>query len=494
MQPKPRPNKSRQGQPSRTHAPAESRLAPFARHPAAYLAASILVLVPCYWQSRVQAGDLGSHIYNAWLVQLIARGQAPGLRVAGQSTNILFDWLLSALFEVCGAAAAQRIAVSVAVLVFFWGAFVFAAARAGRPPWGIAPALAMLSYGWIFHMGFFNFYLSLGLCFWAIALAWDAPPRGWLMAVPLVALAYVAHALPVVWTAGVLVYAWAWRRLRRRARLYLLGAGLAALVLIHAAIVLSFKNLWFTQQIWFITGADQLWVFGGKYQWAVYALLAVWIWMAVYRSRGSPDVGALPPVAILTAAAIFLIPYTIWLPQYQHQLAYVSQRLSLPLAVAICAILAGAPPGRWQITGIAAVALLFFGFLYTDERALNGFEDRLDHVVAELPPGQRVVLSIGLPGSQVAALAHMIDRACIGRCWSYGNYEPSSAAFRVRIADGTSIVAATDADCELLESGAYAVKPGDPPLTQILTDGAGQLLVRQPPPGRPLGTSLWHAM
>jgi hypothetical protein len=494
VQPRLRPKKSRPGQSSRRHAPAESRLAPFARHPAAYLAATILVLVPCYWQSRVQAGDLGSHIYNAWLVQLIARGQAPGLRLAGQSTNILFDWLLSALLEVCGAAAAQRIAVSVAVLVFFWGAFVFAAARVGRPPWGIAPALAMLSYGWIFHMGFFNFYLSLGLCFWAMALAWDAPPRGWLMAVPLVALAYVAHALPVVWTAGVLAYAWVSGRLRSRARLFLLGTGLAALVLIHAAIVLSFKTLWFTQQIRFVTGADQLWVFGGKYQLAVYALLAVWIWMAVCRSRGSPAVGALLPVAILTAAAIFLIPYAIWLPQYQHQLAYVSQRLSLPLAIAICAILAGAPLRSWQITAIAAVALLFFGFLYTDERTLNDFEDRLDDVVAELPTGQRVVLSISLPDSQVPALMHTIDRACVGRCWSYANYEPSSGQFRIRVAGKTSIVAATDADSGVMQSGTYVVKPGEPPLTQILTDGAGQLSVRQPPPGRPLGLTLWHAM
>ena len=225
----------------------------------------------------------------------------------------------------------------------------------------------MLTYGLDLPHGLFQFLSSLGLCFWAMALAWDAPPRGWLMAVPLVALAYVAHALPVVWTAGVLAYAWVWGRLRSRARLYLLGTGLAALVLIHATIVLSFKTLWFTQQIRFVTGADQLWVFGGKYQLAVYALLAVWTWMAVRRSRGSPAVGALLPVAILTAAAIFLIPYAIWLPQYQHQLAYVSQRLSLPLAIAICAILAGAPPRSWQITAIAAVALLFFGFLYTDE-------------------------------------------------------------------------------------------------------------------------------
>ena len=33
-------------------------------------------------------------------------------------------------------------------------------------------------------------------------------------------------------------------------------------------------------------------------------------------------------------------------------------------------------------------------------------------------------------------IQHMIDRACIGYCFSYGNYEPSSGVFRVRAAPG----------------------------------------------------------
>ena len=40
-----------------------------------YVLASILMLVPVYWQPRVQAGDLSSHIYNAWLTQLIETGR-----------------------------------------------------------------------------------------------------------------------------------------------------------------------------------------------------------------------------------------------------------------------------------------------------------------------------------------------------------------------------------------------------------------------------------
>ena len=32
--------------------------------------------------------------------------------------------------------------------------------------------IAMLAYGWVFHMGFMNFYLATGLSFWAFALLW----------------------------------------------------------------------------------------------------------------------------------------------------------------------------------------------------------------------------------------------------------------------------------------------------------------------------------
>src|SRR5438093_10769106 len=101
------------------------KAAEFGRKPWAFVVASALVLIPCFWQSRIQAGDLSSHIYNAWLAQLIAAGQAPGLVIARQTTNVLFDLILSGLFAAFGSEAAQRIAAGLSVLVFAWGAFAF---------------------------------------------------------------------------------------------------------------------------------------------------------------------------------------------------------------------------------------------------------------------------------------------------------------------------------------------------------------------------------
>src|SRR5579872_2379334 len=139
-----------------------------------YVLVSIVLLAPCYWQPRVQAGDLSSHIYNAWLAQLIESGRVQGWVIVSQTTNILFDLMLSGLFKAFGAEPAQRISVSIAVLVFLWGAFAFVCAVSRNRSWHLLPCIAMLAYGWVYHMGFFNFYLSLGLCFWTLALLWES--------------------------------------------------------------------------------------------------------------------------------------------------------------------------------------------------------------------------------------------------------------------------------------------------------------------------------
>src|ERR1700685_1412469 len=93
---------------------------------------SVAVLIPCLWHRRIAAGDLGSHVYNAWLAQLIHQGTAPGLSIAHPWTNVLFDYQLSAVAPLLGWTAAQIIAAGLAVLIFFWGGFALAFAASGR--------------------------------------------------------------------------------------------------------------------------------------------------------------------------------------------------------------------------------------------------------------------------------------------------------------------------------------------------------------------------
>src|SRR5215472_4061166 len=140
-----------------------------------WLAAAIALglLVPCLWQPHIQAGDLSSHVYNAWLAGQIERGAVPGLLVTHPVTNVLSDWALTKFLYALGPAWAERIVAAAAVEIFFWGAFCLAAQAAGKRPWAIAPALAMLAYGLIFQIGFLNFYLATGLSFWIVALLWN---------------------------------------------------------------------------------------------------------------------------------------------------------------------------------------------------------------------------------------------------------------------------------------------------------------------------------
>jgi len=170
------------------------------------LAISVAVLIPCFWHRRIEAGDLASHVYNAWLAQLIEKGQAPGLYFAKQWNNILFDVTLLRLASVVGFAAAEKIAISACVLIFFWGVFAFIAAVTERPPWFLTPALAMLAYGYSFSMGFINYYLSLGLACFALALLWRARGMDWVGGGIFALLTILAHPIGFLWLVGTLAY------------------------------------------------------------------------------------------------------------------------------------------------------------------------------------------------------------------------------------------------------------------------------------------------
>src|SRR5207302_10035002 len=96
---------------------------------------SAAVLVPCFWHRRIEAGDLASHVYNAWLAQLIEKGQAPGLYIAKQWNNVLFDVALLRTANLVGLAAAGKMVVSACGLVFSWGWFSFIRPATDHPPW-----------------------------------------------------------------------------------------------------------------------------------------------------------------------------------------------------------------------------------------------------------------------------------------------------------------------------------------------------------------------
>ena len=88
-------------------------------------------------------------------------------------------------------------------------------------------------------------------------------------------------------------------------------------------------------------------------------------------------------------------------------------------------------------------------------------------LVSTLPPNQRVMATILAPPGSRVLIQHIVDRACIGRCFSYGNYEPSTGLFRVRASPGNRYVL-SDYDLAVdTENGEYTVQPEDLPAYQV---------------------------
>lgn len=453
------------------------------------IAVSLLLLVPCYWQSRIQAGDLSSHLYNAWLATLIDAGEAPGLSLAPQFSNVLFDGMLQRLLAWFGAAAAERIAVSLAVLVFFWGAFALLRRIAGRTCWILAPCLVLFAYGWVFHMGFFNYYLAFGISCFLLAALWPGGRAAWLLAPLLAGLGWLAHPLPVACALAIAAYVHLARRLSPRAQAGLLLAAAAVIVALPFVLALRLQTSWSWRFLLFATGADQLVIFD-RASWFLAGLLVL-AW-TVARWQQSPAWGKLPgiawQVALLCALAAAVAPYSVGgVTGVAAHLTMIPMRLSLFPGLFILGALATAPLRRWLGFALAGLALVHLGLVYAETRELNRVEDRIGELVQAIPPGSRVLAflppdiaplppgwlgrAIRLFPDRRASPVHLIDRACIARCFHYANYEPASGQFRIRALPGNPFVTSSYPAALRMEMGLYQVTDADLPLTQIFRCG-----------------------
>jgi hypothetical protein len=433
-----------------------------------------LLLIPCFWHPRIEAGDLASHTYNAWLAQLIAQGRAPGLATVWVWQNVLFDLILSGIAKIVPLLVAEKIAVSIAVLVFFWGSFALATAASGRAPWFLTPCLAMFTYGWTFEMGFLNYYLSLGLAFFAIAIFWRGRGRERWIVAAIAPAVLLAHAMGLVWMLGALPYIWIAERVKTKHQYFLLLSAIAFLGMVHFLLYRYFIADPETNPRYFYFGADQLMVFAERY-WIIASgfllLFVLYLFVDWRESRGEPGHRVhywLPfQLWVVSVAAVILMPDGIHLPHYSAALALVTERLTLISSVMLCCILAVMRPRRIHLAGFGILAAIFFAMLFHDTAKLNRMESRVEQLVATLPPGQRVLATIFPPSDSRVVIHHIVDRACIGHCFSYENYEAPSRAFRIRVLAGNPEVVADATDSAEMQNGTYTVRREDLPAYEI---------------------------
>jgi len=459
----------------RPAAPALASAARFLKdYPVRILATSAAVLTPCFWHRHIEAGDLASHTYNAWLAELIGRGQAPGLHLARQWNNILFDVTLSSLGNLVGLRVAEKVTVATAVLIFFWGAFALISAAARRPSWFVLPCLAIFAYGWTFEMGFLNFYLALGLSFFGLALLWRG--HGWERALvaALAPLTWMAHPLGMALLLGVGAYLVVSRIVPARFQAYMTAGAAMLLLASRFYITAHYPVRWSLTPAIFFNGADQLWLYGARYQiplFSLLALFAVFLLADLMSRRGTPGLLASYSLPLqlygLSLLAVWSLPSGIHLPQYPAPLNLLTERLTSICAVFACCLLGVMKPRKRHLLGLSVVAATFFVFLYQDTGKVDRMETDVERYVSTLPPGQRVASTIWtFLGSRVFIM-HIVDRACIGHAFSYSNYEPSTQQFRVRAAPGNPIVVANFATADTLQTGRYVVRPQDLPMAQI---------------------------
>jgi hypothetical protein len=444
---------------------------------------SAALVLPCFWQPIVSGADMQSHLYNAWLAELIRHGGMHGLWIGHQSTNILVDLLLPWLLRCFGASGAERIIATALVLVFFWGAFHFISAVRGQKAYWVAPWLAILSYGFVFQVGLLNYYLSCGIILWLFAITWRRR-LGWRMlwAAPLPVLAYLAHPLPVLWFLGIAFYCLLAQRMKARFQLLLFLGGVACLLLIRCYIVAHYLTVWVNYQLVLWTGADQALWHGSLFPLVAAGFLLFSAALLVSPENRWRTLASVPAQAFfLTAVAIAAIPSSIQSSALTAAASSISPRLSLLSGVLLLALLAQSTYRRWLFPAGLLTAAIFFGALYheTGREALE--EAQMEKLVGSLPAGARVVSYADITRMEAYGLRpmkrHLLSRACLGHCFDYMNYEPSASQFRIHAAPGNSIVLATLAEERSMIAGTYVVKASDSPLYALIRceTGSGQM-------------------
>jgi hypothetical protein len=446
------------------------------------LLVSAAILIPCFWQRHVQAGDLASHVYNAWLAQLAGEGKAPGVYTVWQAKNVLFDLMLLELGKIFGFAAAEKIAVSLCVLVFFWGVFTLISVATRKRPWLLVPGLAMLAYGYVFYMGFMNYYLSLGLACFGLAALWHGYRRGILLAVVLSPLVLLAHPLGFLWLAAAGAYRLLWPRMTGWQEWLPPAAAIGIGLVVRWVLARhpEFQADWPNAPFYKWNGADQFCVFRPATRYVTLAMIEFAVAATLLDLLlGRPEKGTskerrlFPEFYAVAFCLTSLLPENLRPDENAGWIGLLVTRLTLISAIFAFCWLGTLRPRRWHLFALSACAALHFTLVYRDTRLAGRMEENAESITRALPPGTRVIATVFEPRDYRVVALHVVDRACIGHCFLYSSYEPATKQFRLRSREGSPVVVASPEDSEDMQFGSYEVQDEDLPLKEIYQCDAG---------------------
>ena len=408
---------------------------------------SAAVLTPCFWHRNIAAGDLGSHVYNAWLAHLVERGQAPGLWLAQRWNNVLFDLLLDALGRFVSLhAAGENLRVARGLDFLLGSVRLRLCSHSAR---AVAP-LPLHRHVQL------RLFLPDGLS----EFLYFAGPRVFRNRN---FLAWTRLGAPHLRRAGAADYArasaWfrmAGRRLgiRRNSRSaspplpdFSAGRRWAWLFLPRTIIfgtTISFRRN--DRPFYFFNGTDQLLLFSSRYAIPEFALLIFIFWLRWARifsaAPGESFAGTNSRCRCSStsssASGWSSCPKAFAFPQQP------SVARALDRAPHLCLRRAALLPACGHCSranGTCSHAALspqsFSRSCIRISATINRMEAQAAQLVRTVRANSRILATIKppFPGSRIL-IQHIADRACIGHCFSYGNYEPGFAQFRVHATPG----------------------------------------------------------
>src|SRR5437762_3857092 len=176
-----------------------------------FLLLALLQLVPIWSVHYLPTTDGPSHLYNSWVMRELLSGHR-GLI----ADYFAIDWrphpnwigtaFMAALMTILPPLVAEKIFVSIIVLLFALGARMFAASAQS------AMIALLFTFNWLLQMGFYNHSLGVALFFITIALWWrrrDQPnSRTIAIIATLLIINYFANPMMVLLTIASIGLLW----------------------------------------------------------------------------------------------------------------------------------------------------------------------------------------------------------------------------------------------------------------------------------------------
>jgi hypothetical protein len=334
----------------------------------------------------------------------------------------------------------------------------------------------MLAYGYVFYMGFMNYYLSLGLACFGLAALWHGERRGILIAVVLAPLVLLAHPLGFLWLIAAGAYRLLWPRMKGWEEWLPPVAAIGIGLVVRSVLARhpEFQPDWPDPPFFQWNGVDQFWVFRPTTRYVMLAMIAFVAAATLLdllpwqREKGNGKERRLFPESYAVAFCLTsLLPENLRPDESAGWIGLLVTRLTLIGAIFIFCWLGTLRPRKWHFLALAACAAVYFTFVYRDTRLANQLEENAEKVTRELPQRTRVLATIFEPPDYRMVTLHVVDRACVGHCFLYSNYEPATKQFRLRVMEGSPVVVASSDDSEDMQFGSYEVQDEDLPLKEI---------------------------